>query len=259
MPDLGVDWPDLNATDATRRRAAPLRPEARPVGASGAEAERRFATPSRSRGSPASAMPRSCSRPSASSRRSRRTARIRPTPRRSAAAPAPTPICLPNCCAARAIMTRWSSRGPRRAGDDASRRPRPPTPASNIVSPRSSCRGSTRPGPDAAQAARRFRGQGRRPGHRRRTSSPAGVALTRALGEEGFAERQDRRAGHRGQSPDPSRDAGLPVDPGPVARFGAIRVTGQPPFSARHVGDHRAVQARRSRSSARRSTICAAR
>ena len=27
----------------------------------------------------------------------------------------------------------------------------------------------------------------------------------------------------------------LPVDPGPVARFGAIRVSGKPPFSARHV------------------------
>ncbi len=63
----------------------------------------------------------------------------------------------------------------------------------------------------------------------------AGTALTRALGQNGFAQakvgEQQIEINHQ------TRLASLvlPVDPGPVARFGAIRVTGQPPFSARHV------------------------
>jgi translocation and assembly module TamA len=63
----------------------------------------------------------------------------------------------------------------------------------------------------------------------------AGVALTTALGEEGFAEakvgEQDIEVNHQTHLATLS----LPVTPGPVARFGAIRVSGQPPFSARHV------------------------
>ena len=63
----------------------------------------------------------------------------------------------------------------------------------------------------------------------------AGAALTTALGQNGFAEakvgEQQIEVNHQ------TRLASLvlPVDPGPVARFGAIRVTGEPPFSARHV------------------------
>ena len=61
------------------------------------------------------------------------------------------------------------------------------------------------------------------------------VALTRALGEEGFAEakvgEQDIEINHQTHLATLS----LPVDPGPVARFGAIRVTGKPPFSPRHI------------------------
>jgi translocation and assembly module TamA len=64
----------------------------------------------------------------------------------------------------------------------------------------------------------------------------AGVALTTALGEEGFAEakvgEQDIEVNHQTHLATLS----LPVAPGPVARFGAIRVSGQPPFSASHVG-----------------------
>ena len=64
----------------------------------------------------------------------------------------------------------------------------------------------------------------------------AGVALTTALGEEGFAEAkvgdQDVEVNHQTHLATLS----LPVVPGPVARFGAIRVSGKPPFSARHVG-----------------------
>jgi len=63
----------------------------------------------------------------------------------------------------------------------------------------------------------------------------AGTALTRALGQNGFAEakigEQQVEVNHL------TRLASLvlPVDPGPVARFGAIHVTGKPPFSARHI------------------------
>ena len=64
----------------------------------------------------------------------------------------------------------------------------------------------------------------------------AGVALRVALGEEGFAlaevGEQDIVLDHQTATARLS----LPVTPGPVAHFGDIRVTGQPPFSSRHVG-----------------------
>ena len=64
----------------------------------------------------------------------------------------------------------------------------------------------------------------------------AGIALKVALGEQGFATadvgKQDIVIDH---SKATARLV-LPVQPGPVAQFGAITVTGEPPFSARHVG-----------------------
>jgi translocation and assembly module TamA len=63
-----------------------------------------------------------------------------------------------------------------------------------------------------------------------------GAALTHALGEEGFAEakfgEQDIEVNHLTHLASLS----LPVSPGPVARFGAIRVSGRPPFNAHHIG-----------------------
>ena len=63
----------------------------------------------------------------------------------------------------------------------------------------------------------------------------AGAALTRALGQNGFAEakigEQQVEINHQTHF----ASLVLPVDPGPVARFGTIRVSGSPPFSARHV------------------------
>jgi translocation and assembly module TamA len=63
----------------------------------------------------------------------------------------------------------------------------------------------------------------------------AGVALQVALGERGFATakvgEQDIVVDHEAQS----ARLVLPVAPGPIARFGAISVTGEPPFSAKHV------------------------
>jgi len=64
----------------------------------------------------------------------------------------------------------------------------------------------------------------------------AGVALQVELGERGFATanvgEQDIVIDHEAQT----ARLVLPVTPGPVGRFGQITVTGQPPFSARHVG-----------------------
>ena len=63
----------------------------------------------------------------------------------------------------------------------------------------------------------------------------AGTALTRALGQNGFA--QARLGEQQIEINHQTRLASLvlPVDPGPVARFGSIRVSGKPPFSAHHV------------------------
>jgi translocation and assembly module TamA len=64
----------------------------------------------------------------------------------------------------------------------------------------------------------------------------AGVALKVALGEQGFATadigQQDIVIDHA----QATARLVLPVQPGPVAHFGAIHVSGQPPFSASHVG-----------------------
>jgi translocation and assembly module TamA len=64
----------------------------------------------------------------------------------------------------------------------------------------------------------------------------AGVAVRVTLGEEGFAlaevGEQDIVLDHETAT----ARLVLPVTPGPQARFGDIRVTGRPPFSSRHVG-----------------------
>jgi translocation and assembly module TamA len=63
----------------------------------------------------------------------------------------------------------------------------------------------------------------------------AGVALKTALGEQGYAEAkigdQDIDINHQTHLATLS----LPVTPGPVAQFGTISVSGKPPFGARHV------------------------
>ena len=62
-----------------------------------------------------------------------------------------------------------------------------------------------------------------------------GAALKTSLGELGFA---DATVGEQVVEVDHVTHLAtlsLPVNPGPVAKFGAIRVTGKPPFSARHI------------------------
>lgn len=63
----------------------------------------------------------------------------------------------------------------------------------------------------------------------------AGTALTTALGQNGFASAKigEQRVDVNHQTH--LATMVLPVDPGPVARFGTIRVSGSPPFSARHL------------------------
>ena len=63
----------------------------------------------------------------------------------------------------------------------------------------------------------------------------AGVSLTTALGEQGYAGatlgEQDIEVNHQTHL----ATLVLPVNPGPVARFGTIHVSGRPAFSASHV------------------------
>lgn len=63
----------------------------------------------------------------------------------------------------------------------------------------------------------------------------AGTALQVALGEEGFAlakiGEQQVEIDHQTHT----ASLALPVEPGPLAHFGRISVTGRPPFSERHV------------------------
>lgn len=64
----------------------------------------------------------------------------------------------------------------------------------------------------------------------------AGTALKVALGEQGFAL---ARIGEQSIEIDHATHRAalsLPIDPGPVASFGSIGVSGRPPFSAGHVG-----------------------
>ena len=63
----------------------------------------------------------------------------------------------------------------------------------------------------------------------------AGIALKVALGEQGFALAEVGE--QRIEVDHESRTASLvlPVEPGPLARFGALRVSGRPPFDAEHV------------------------
>ena len=63
----------------------------------------------------------------------------------------------------------------------------------------------------------------------------AGVALRTTLGEEGYAS---AKIGEQQVEVDHHTHLAtltLPVDPGPIAHFGTITVSGRPPFSSRHI------------------------
>ena len=64
----------------------------------------------------------------------------------------------------------------------------------------------------------------------------AGVALDRELGQQGFASAEIGEQNIVVNHQTHLATLTLPVTPGPVAQFGELKVSGQPPFSARHVG-----------------------
>ena len=111
---------------------------------------------------------------------------------------------------------------------------------------RPSCARSSRSRPgDPVIAAGRHRGRDRAQGR----AWPAGLrAWPRSASRTSSIDHETRTA-----------RLVLPVDPGPVARFGEIRVTGQPPFSAPPCRADRAVRDAATGSSSPMSTICAAR
>jgi translocation and assembly module TamA len=63
----------------------------------------------------------------------------------------------------------------------------------------------------------------------------AGQALTQALGEQGYASAKLGEQVVEINHETHLATLSLPVNPGPVARFGTIHVSGRPPFSAHHV------------------------
>ena len=63
-----------------------------------------------------------------------------------------------------------------------------------------------------------------------------GIALKVALGEEGFALAEIGDQQVEVDHETHTATLVLPVQPGPLAAFGAIRVSGRPPFGVRHVG-----------------------
>ncbi|HEX2803512.1 MAG TPA: BamA/TamA family outer membrane protein [Sphingomicrobium sp.] len=65
----------------------------------------------------------------------------------------------------------------------------------------------------------------------------AGLALQVALGEQGFALAETGEQQIIVDHQTRLATLVLPVEPGPVAHFGTIRVTGEPPFSARHIAE----------------------
>jgi len=89
-------------------------------------------------------------------------------------------------------------------------------------------------GPDAEKLRQSFAVKSGDPVNAQEVIS-ANLALKVALGEEGFAlaniGEQQIVVDHQTHL----ATLVLPVNPGPVAHFGAIRVSGKPPFSARHV------------------------
>ena len=90
-------------------------------------------------------------------------------------------------------------------------------------------------GEDAAKLREKFAVKAERSGHRggrhrgrhraQGRARPAGLRAWPKIGEQDIVVDHETRTAR----------LVLPVDPGPVAQFGEIRVTGEPPFSARHV------------------------
>ena len=161
----------------------------------------------------------------------------------------------------RAIMTRGSSRGSRsRRGGARVRRDGVPRCGAGRAIPlrigRAARARSGRRG--CGQAARGVRGQGRATRSSPTDVIAAGIALKVALGQQGFAHGQDRRAGHRHRPRDADRAAGA------AGRPRAGRAVRRDPRDRPAAVRRRAMSGRSpasrpaTASSSRMSTICAA-
>ena len=138
-----------------------------------------------------------------------------------------------SCCAARAITMRWSSRAPRASAASCA--------SCSTADPGQQYRfasvelpGLEAAGADAAKLRDAFAVKAGDPVIAQDVIA-GGSRSPRRSGEEGFAGakigEQDIEVDH--QTHLATLDAA--GEPGPVARFGAIHVSGRPPFSARHV------------------------
>ena len=121
-----------------------------------------------------------------------------------------------------------------------------PSPGRNTASSRSSCRGSRRPGAEAAKLREAFAVKAGDPVVAEKVIA-AGVALQVALGEQGFAAGRGRRAGHRRSTTRRARARlVLPVDAGAGGARSARSASAASRRSrSRHVAAHRPVQAGR--------------
>ena len=174
-----------------------------------------------------------CSRRSRLNRCSRAAGRRPPMPRRLLGARVPTLTCWRSCCAARAIMTRGGTETSTTAGAAAGRADAEPGAAINFFG-RASRVGAA--GPEAGRLREAF---AVKPAMRSMPTRSCRRPCTQHRARRtGLRLRQGGRAGHRGRPWDAHRELD---DAGQLRarsrRFGTIRVTGKPLFSARHVGD----------------------
>src|ERR1043165_6763789 len=151
------------------------------------------------------------SRPFASNRRLKGTEIKRRTPRRSTGGRALTLICSKNCCAARAITMPTSSLGPN---------------AQAMRSASCSLPSLESAGPETEKLRNAFGVKAGDPVIAADVIG-AGLVLRTTLGEQGYAS---ARIGEQEIEVDHQTHLAsltLPVDPGPIARFGRINVSGR--------------------------------
>ena len=156
MPDIGVEWPDLEV-----REAPGVRPSRKHRGRPHRRGDIRYAFTVEG----LSALSDAADLLTAFKAQSvlRPTAGRLPMPRRSSAVRAPTPICWPNCCAARAITMPRSKRALRPARVSCWSCSRPSRRTVSFLIGRASRPRGRRAGSHAASPD--LRGQAWRPGH----------------------------------------------------------------------------------------------
>ena len=242
-PTLASIGPTSNAKDSDA--GAGGRRQARPRRRRQTDENQRDPLHGRGRGPDADRrFRRSARRRSGSSRRSKPTARTRPTPRRSAAARSADADLLDRAAAQPGLL-RCGGRAADRARTATRLRviltadPGPQYRFASVELP-----GLEAAGEDAAKLRNAFAVKAGDPVIAQDVIA-GGVALTTGARRGGLRRSEDRRAGHRGQSPDPSRDADAAGEPGSGRAL--RRDPRQRPAAVQRAPrrDHRPVQARR--------------